>query len=98
MSSSEVEAAPVPTAARSNKKNSIWAKYGRHVIYSTFGGRKSVAVKDYDHEDSWCSERCDNANSALNLDEIVGLGIQQPPTKQVAKKREKKKTAATMVT
>ena len=55
-------------------------------------------MKDYDHKDSWCSKRCDNANSSLNLDKIVGLGVQQPPKKQVVKKRDKKETAATIVT
>ena len=53
---------------------------------------RSTGVKDYDHEDSWCSKRCDNSNSFLNLDEIVGLRIQQPPKKQVAKKNEDKET------
>jgi hypothetical protein len=43
-------------------------------------------------------KRCDNANSALNLDEIVGLGRQQTPNKQVTKGRENKETAAIVVT
>jgi hypothetical protein len=87
--SSEVEADPVPTASRSNKNNIIWA-YVRHIIYFKFDGRKSEAVRDYDHKDSWWSENCDNSNSALNLDEIVILrfGSQQPSTKQVAKKSQ----------
>jgi len=87
--SSEVDAHPVPTASGSNKNTSIWA-YVRHIIYFTFDGWKSEAVKDYDHKDSWCSENCDNANSALNLDGITILrfGSQQPSTKQVAKKSQ----------
>jgi hypothetical protein len=34
----------------------------------------------------------------LDLDEIVGLRVQQPPKKQVAKKTEKKAKAATLIT
>ena len=79
----------MPTASGSNKNNSIWA-YVRHIIYFTFDGRKSEAARDYDHKDSWCSENCDNANSALNLDwiAILRFGSQQPSTKQVAKKSQ----------
>ena len=40
----------------------------------------------------------DNTNFSLDLDEIVGLRVQQPPKKQVATKTGKKVKAATLVT
>jgi hypothetical protein len=87
MRASEVEAAHGPTAAKSKKNNGIFARSGRHAIYFSFRSRRSVGVKDYDHEDSGCSKSCNNSNSVLNLDTIVGMGIQQPPKKQVAKQK-----------
>jgi hypothetical protein len=87
--SSEFEAHPVSTSSGSNKNNSIWA-HVRHIIYSTFDGWKPEAVRDYDNEDSRCSEICDNANSTLNLDGIAILefGSRQPSTKQLAKESQ----------
>jgi hypothetical protein len=98
MRASEVEAAHGPTAAKSKKNNGIFTRSGRHAIYFSFRSRRSVGVKDYYYKNSWYSKRCHNANSVLNLDTIVGMGIQQPPKKQVAKQKEKKETTATMVT
>ena len=95
MRASEVEAAHRPTAAKSKKNNGILTRSGRHAIYFSFRSRRSAGMKDYDYKDSWCSKRYHNANSVLNLDTIVGMGIQQPP---VAKQKEKKETTATMVT
>jgi hypothetical protein len=97
MGASEVEAAHRPTSAKSKKNNGIFARSGRHARYFNFRSRRAAGVTDFDHEDSWCSERCDNANSVLNLDTIVCLWIQQPPEKQVAKQNKKKETTATMV-
>jgi hypothetical protein len=90
MRASEVEAAHRPTAAKSKNNNGIFTRSGRHAIYFRFRSRRSAGMKDYDYKDSWCSKRCYNANSVLNLDTIVGMGIQKPPKKQMEKHKEKK--------
>ena len=88
----------MPTAARPKKNNGSFTRFGRHATYFRFCKGRSTGVEDYNHEDSWRSNRCDNANSFLNLDEIMGLRTQQPPKTQVAKKKEKQEKTTTMVT
>jgi len=89
MSSSEVEAAHVPALARSKKKNGSFAKLGRQAKSFKPRSGRSMDLKDYDH---------DNTKFFLDLGEIVGLRVQQPPKKQVTTKTDKEGKAATLVT
>ena len=77
MSSSEVEAAHVPVAARSKKKNGKFARLGRHAKSFRFRSGRSAGVKEDDHNSSRCFKRCDNTKFSLDPDEIVGLRAQQ---------------------
>ena len=98
MSSSEVEAAHVPAAARSKKKNRNFAKLGRHAKFFRFCSGRSTCMKDDNHDNSQGSKRCDNTNLSCDSAEIVSLRVQQPPMKQVATKTMKARKAATVVT
>ena len=98
MSSSEVEAAHVPASARSKKKNSIFARFGRHAIYFRFRSMRLTGMKEDDHDNSWCFKKCNNTNFSLDPNDIVGWRVKQPPKKQVATKTEKERKSATVIT
>ena len=86
MSSSEVETVHVPAATRLKKKNGNFARLGRHAKSFRFRSGRPTGEKDDNHDSSRCFERGNNTNFSLDPDEIVGLRVQQPPKRQVAKK------------
>ena len=89
MSSSEVEAEHVTAAARSKKKNGIFARFGRHDIYFRFRSMRLTGMKEDNHDNSQRLKKCNNTKFSLYSAEIVGSRVQQPSKKQVVIKMDK---------